>query len=322
MKAMMYEKYGPPDVLHLNEVERPVPGREEVLVKIHAASLNYGDMFLTAGKPLVARLWSGAFVPKHHILGTDIAGVVEAVGENANKFQVGEAVFGDIGDCGFGAFAEYVCVPESVLVRKPANISFKQAAAVPQAAVVALQGLRNKGGIQPGDKVLVNGASGGVGSFAVQIAKALGAEVTGVCSARNLDLVREIGADKVIDYTVKDFTQDEGLYDLIFDMVANRPIAHYTRALSPSGTYVAIAFNPSAMFLGGLLSKQGGKQVTFLSHKPNAIDMALMETLLEDEMVAPVIDRVYSLHELPDAMRYLQNGKRQGKVVIAILEEE
>jgi NADPH:quinone reductase-like Zn-dependent oxidoreductase len=319
MKAIVCTKYGPPDVLQLKEVEKPGPKEDEVLVKVQAASLNYGDSVLVKGKPFLSRLMGYGFLkPKYEILGTDIAGQVEAVGVNVKHFQPGDEVFGDIGACGFGAFAEYVSVPEKALTLKPVNMTFEEAAAVPQAAVVALQGLRNVGQIQPGQKVLINGASGGVGTFAVQIAKSFGAEVTGVCSTQNLDMVRSIGADHVIDYTQEDFTQNEGRYDLIFDIVANRSVSDYMRALNPKGNYVACAFNPTSLFLGPLISKKEGKKASSLVHKPNPTDQVFMKGLLEDGKVLPVIDRRYPLSEVPEAMRYLEDGDHYGKVVITV----
>ena len=231
MKAIVYTEYGPPDVLQPKEVEKPAPKGNEVLVEVHAASVNDGDTSMVRGKPFVVRLSPGGLrEPKYKIPGGDIAGRIEAVGKDAKRFQPGDEVFGDIGACGFGAFAEYVAVPENAVVLKPANTTFEEAAAVCQAAVVALQGLRDRGGIQPGQEVLINGASGGVGTFAVQIAKSFGAKVTGVCSTPNLDLVRSIGADQVIDYTQEDFTQGGQRYDLIFDNVANRSVSDCTRA--------------------------------------------------------------------------------------------
>lgn len=319
MKAIVYHEYGSPDVLHLEEIEKPVPKENEVLVKVNAASLNYGDMVLVRGKPFIARLMGyGLLKPKYSILGSDIAGEVEAVGGSASQLQPGDEVFGDIGHCGLGALAEYACIPENVLTLKPANMTFDEAAAVPQAAVVALQGLRDKGQIQPGQRVLINGASGGVGTFAVQIAKSFGAEVTGVCSTRNLELVRSLGADHVIDYTQEDFTQNERRYDLILDIVANRPVSDYMRALSPGGKYVAVAFNPAALFLGPLISGTGGKKATSLSHKPQAEDLAFMKELLEGGKVKPVIDRRYPLGDVAEAMRFLEEGHHRGKIVITV----
>lgn len=319
MKAIVCTKYGPPDiVLQLKEVEKPTPKDNEVLVKIYAASVNYGDGILVRGKPFLVRLMGmGLLKPKNTILGTDIAGQVEAVGRNVKQFQSGDEVFGDIGACGFGAFAEYVSIPENALTLKPVNMTYEEAAAVPQAAVVALQGLR-KGQIQPAQKVLINGASGGIGTFAVQIAKSFGTEVTGVCSTRNLDMVRSIGADHVIDYTQEDFTQKEQRYDLILDIVANRSTSDYKRALSPKGVYVAIAPNPSAMLLGSLISMTGSKKVTSLKAKPNVNDLVYVKELIEAGKIVPVIDRRYPLSEVAEAMRYLEEGHHQGKVVITV----
>lgn len=316
MKAMVYERYGPPDVLAFREVEKPVPGDNEVLVDVRAASLNFGDMALLRGKPFIARFWSGLLKPKYLILGTDIAGRVEAVGENVTQLRPGDAVFGDIERCGFGAFGEYVAVMQATLALMPANLSFAEAAAVPQAAVVALQGLRDKGQIQSGQGVLINGASGGVGTFAVQIAKAWGAEVTAVCSTKNLDLVRSLGADHVIDYTETDFTANEQRYDLIFDIVANRSVSDYMRALTPRGIYVACAFNPTSLFLGPFISRKSGKQATSLVHKSNQDDLVVMKELIEAGKVTPVIDRCYPLSELAEAIRYLESGQHRGKVVV------
>jgi NADPH:quinone reductase-like Zn-dependent oxidoreductase len=233
MKAIVYTEYGPPEVLQLKEVDQPTPQDNEVLVEVHAASVNYVDWASVRGKPFLIRLMGGGLLkPKNRILGADIAGRVEAVGRNVEQFQPGDEVFGDKGDCGLGGFAEYASVPENALALKPINMAFEEAAAAPQAAVVALQGLRDTGQIQPGAKVLINGASGGIGTFAVQIARSFGAEVTGVCSTRNVDMVRSIGADQVIDYTQEDFTKSGQRYDLIFDIVANRSVSDYMRALT------------------------------------------------------------------------------------------
>ena len=319
MKAIVYEKYGPPsEVLQLKEVEKPTPKDNEVLVKIYAASINDGDKSIIRGKPFIARLYSGLLKPKHTIPGGDIAGQVEAVGRNVKQFQPGDEIFGDIGACGFGAFAEYASVPENALTMKPVNMTYEEAAAVPQYALVALQGLRDKGQIQPGQKVLINGASGGVGTFAVQIAKSYGAEVTGVCSTGNLDMVRSIGADHVIDYTQEDFTQNGQRYDLILDIVANRSISDYMRALSPKGSYVSVAFNPSSLFLGPLISMTGSKKVGSMLHKPNVKDLVYMKELIEAGKVVPVIDRRYPLSEIAEAFRYFEEGHPTGKVVITV----
>ena len=313
MKAIVYTKYGPtPEVLHLKEVEKPTPKDNEVLVKIYAASINDGDKSMIRGKPFMVRLMGFGFLaPKHTIPGGDIAGRVESVGGNVSQFQPDDQVYGDIGAVGHRAFAEYVSVPENVLVPKPANLTYEEAAAVPQYALVALQGLRDNGHIQSGHKVLINGASGGVGTFAVQIAKSYGAEVTGVCSTKNLELVRSIGANHVIDYTKEDFTQKEQRYDLILDSVANRPISDYTRRLSPEGNYVAVAFNLRALITGG-------KQASQLSHEPNSEDLAYMKDLIEAGKVVPVIDKSYTLTEITEAFRYFEEDHPTGKVVITV----
>jgi len=319
MKAIVYEKYGPPsEVLKLMDVEKPAPKDNEVLVKIFASSINDGDKSLIRGSPFVARFSSGLLKPKHKIPGGDIAGQVEAVGSKVKQFQPGDEVFGDLGASGFGAFAEYVSAPENVLALKPVNLTYEEAAAFPQYALVALQGLRDKGQIQPGHKVLINGASGGVGTFAVQVAKSFGADVTGVCSTRNLDLVRSIGADHVIDYTREDFAQKEERYDLILDSVANRPLSDYKRALSPEGSYVAVAFNLNALILGPMMSKKGGQKVSQLSHEPNVEDLVYMKGLIEAGKVAPVIDRRFPLGEIAEAFRYFVEGRPSGKVVISM----
>ncbi len=319
MKAIVNEEYGPLEDLELKEVEKPSPKEDEVLVKIYAASINDGNLSHIRGKPLLVRLMGyGMFKPKTTIPGSDIAGQVEAAGRNVKLFRPGDEIFGDIGDRGFGAFAEYVAVPENALAHKPVNITYEEAAAVPQYALVALQGLRDKGQIQSGQKVLINGASGGVGTFAVQIAKSYGAEVTGVCSTKNLDLVRSIGADHVIDYTQEDFTKSEQRYDLILDSAVNRSISDYTRTLSPKGSYVSVAFNPSALFLGPLISMTGSKKVSQLSHKPNVKDLVFMKELIEAGKVAPVIVRRYPLSETAEAFRYFEEGHPSGKVVITV----
>jgi NADPH:quinone reductase-like Zn-dependent oxidoreductase len=270
------------------------------------------------GKPFMVRLFFGLFKPKHTIPGGDIAGKVEAVGKNVKLFQPSDEVFGDIGAIGHGAFAEYVSVPENVLAPKPINLTYEEAAAFPQYALVALQGLRDKGQIQSGHKVLINGASGGVGTFAVQVAKSYGAEVTGVCSTKNLELVRSIGADHVIDYTKEDFTQKEQRYDLILDSAVNRSISDYTRALSPNGSYVSVAFNLSAVIVGPLISMTGSKKVSQMSHVPNVKDLAYMKELIEAGKVVPIIDRRYPLSEVAEAFRYFEEDHPSGKVVLTV----
>jgi NADPH:quinone reductase-like Zn-dependent oxidoreductase len=323
MKAIVYTEYGPPEeVLELKEVEKPTLKDNEVLVRVYASSVNAGDLFLVRGKPFVARLSSGLLKPKYTIPGGDIAGQVEAVGRNVKQFQPGDEVFGDISACGFGGFAEYVSVPEHALALKPANLSFEEAAAVPMAGVVALQGLRDQGQIQPGQKVLIVGASGGNGTFAVQIAKSFGAEVTGVCSTRNLDLVRSIGADQVIDYTREDFTQSGQRYDLILATGGYRSIFDYRHALSPEGTYVmvggAMAQVYEAMLLGPFISMTGSKRMVNLAAMPDQEDLVFMKELLEAGKVVPIIGRRYPLSEVAEAVRRYGERHATGKIVITV----
>ena len=315
MKAMVYTRFGEPaDVLRLQEVEKPAPGDDEVLVKILAVSINFGDWSFMRGKPSVVRMiGAGLLRPKYRVLGSDIAGRVEAAGADVKRFQPGDEVYGELASSGWGGFAEYASAPEGVLASKPVNIAFEEAAAVPQAASVALQGLRDEGQVQPGQRVLINGASGGIGTFAVQIAKYFGAEVTGVCSTRNQDLVRSLGADHAIDYTREDFAENEGRYDLIIDIVANRSNSDYMRALSPEGRYVAVALNASIMF-----ARDGKKRASSLGARTNLEDLIFLKELIEAGKVVPVIDRVYPLSEAAEALRYYGERHSRGKVVIAV----
>lgn len=322
MKAIVYTKYGSPDVLRVEEVTKPTPGENELLIKVQAASANPADWHLMRGEPFIARLTSGLFKPQETILGIDIAGQVEAVGKNVTAFQPGDEVFGG---CGWGGgFAEYACVKEKDVERKPANISFAEAAAVPVAALTALQGLRHKGQVQAGQKVLINGGSGGVGTFTVQIAKAMGAEVTAVCSTRNLEMVRSIGADHVIDYTQEDFTQNGQRYDLIIDNVGNRSLSDLKRSLTANGNCVIIGFSSLSllfqhMLLGPLVSRKGGKRIGLMgTAQINKDDLAVLKELLETGKVVPVIDRRYPLSEAAEAIRYLEEGHARGKVVISV----
>jgi NADPH:quinone reductase-like Zn-dependent oxidoreductase len=321
MKAIVYAQYGSPGVLQLKEVARPAPKEDEVLIRVHAASVNAADWHYLRGAPFMFRLETGFPKPKNTFLGADVAGQVEAVGRNVTQFQPGDEVFGDLSESGRGTFAEYVCASESALALKPANISFEEAAAVPMAAVVALQGLR-AAKIQRGQKVLVNGASGGVGTFAVQIAKAFGAEVTALCSTRKLDLVRSIGADHVIDYIQEDFTRNGQQYDLILAVNGYRSISDYKRALSPTGTYVMSGGDTAqmmeAMFLGPWMSRKGSQKMGNLAAKPNQKDLIFVKDLLETGKVVPVIDRCYPLREVASAIRYLEEGHAQGKIVITV----
>lgn len=323
MKAIVYTQYGTPDVLQLKEVAKPEPKVNQVLVKVHAASANALDYrrfgkLSSMGRFMEERLAKST----GKVFGADIAGVVEAVGANVKQFQPGDEVFG-VAAGSAGGFAEYASANENHLALKPANLSYEAAAAVPVAAMTALQGLRDKGQIQVGQKVLINGASGGVGTFAVQIAKAFGAEVTAVCSARNLDMARSIGADHVIDYAKKDFTQGNQRYDLIFAVNGKHSLSAYQRALSPQGSYVcgggAISQIFQAMLLGPLMSKKNGKKMGFMGiTKYNQKELAYIKELLEMGKVAPVIEKNYPLNEVPSAMRYVAEGHARGKVVVQI----
>ena len=324
MKAIVYTQYGSPDVLQFKEVEKPTPKANEVLVKIQTAAANALDWHFMRAEPFLARLENGLFKPKNTKLGADFAGRVEAVGSSVTQFQPGDEAVGNNFLKGLGAFAEYICVTEDVLVLKPSGVSFEDAAAAPTSALTALQGLRDKGQIKPGQKVLINGASGGVGSFAVQIAKAFGAEVTAVCSTRNLDMVRSIGADHVIDYTQEDFTRSGQQYDLIYCAVGNRSVSDYQRALKPQGVCMIVGITTlrlmfQHMILGPRRSKVGGQRIGIAGTvEPNQKDMAFIMELLETGKVAPVIDRCYSLSETAEAIRYLETGRARGKVVIGV----
>ena len=314
MKAIVCMKYGPPDVLQFKEVAKPSPKDNEVLIRIHAASVNQADLHFLRGKPFPIRLIGFALLqPKHKILGADIAGRVEAVGSAVRQFKPGDEVFGDIFASGFGGFAEYVCAREDALTLKPAGLTFEQAAAVPMAALTALQGLRDKGQIQSRQNVLINGASGGVGTFAVQIAKSFGAEVTGVCSTGKSDMVRSIGADHVIDYTQEDFAKNGQEYDLILAANGNRSVSEYKRALSRKGRCVVTGGSDAQVFQAMLL---GGKRVRTIISRPNQNDMVFIKGLLEAEKVKPIIDRCYTLDQVADAFRYLEEGHARGKIII------
>src|SRR3989442_1001309 len=323
MKAIVYRNYGSPDVLRLEEIEKPTAGDDEVLIKVRAAAVNPLDL-LFRGTSYMVRMITGLRKPKDTRLGVDVAGQVEAVGRNVTQFKPGDAVFGTCK----GAFAEYVCAHESALVLKPDNVTFEEAASVPIAALTALQGLRlgglgDKGHIQPGQKVLINGASGGVGTFAVKIAKSFGADVTGVCSTRNVEMVRCIGAKQVIDYTREDFTKSGQRYDLILDCVGNHSLLAHRRALNPNGVCVVAGAKGLWDFLTRALTAPvlsrlvSQKFVTFIA-KINKEDLSIMRELMESGKITPVIDRRYSLSEVPEAMRYLETRHARGKVVIAL----
>jgi NADPH:quinone reductase-like Zn-dependent oxidoreductase len=324
MKAIVYTKYGSPDVLELKEVEKPAPKDDEVLIRVHAAAVNSRDWRRMRANPFFIRLMAGGLLkPKNTILGADAAGRVEAVGSNVRQFQPGDEVFGCVSRYGGRTFAEYVCAGENEIALKPVNLSFEQAAAVSLASITALQGLRDKGNIQPGQKVLINGASGGVGTFAVQIAKSFGAEVTGVCSTRNLEMVRSLGADHVIDYKGEDFTENGQQYDLILAANGFHPISEYLRALSPEGIYVVAGGSMVQLFqasLQGRRNSQTGSQKTYIvSLVQSQKDLIFMKELLESGKVIPIIDGCYPLSKTPEAFWYFEKVHPKGKVVISVV---
>ena len=320
MKAMMYTQYGPPDVLKLTEAAKPVPKDDEVLVKVRASSVTFGDLAAVKGEPFMVRFTLGLREPKFKIPGKDVTGQVEAVGADVKQFKPGDEVFGDLSGCGWGAYAEFVSVPENVLVQKPTNLTFEAAGAVPESAVVALQGL-HQGQIQSGQKVLIYGASGGIGTFAVQLAKSFETEVTGVCSTRNLEMVHSLGADHVIDYTKEDFTKKGQQYDLVLATAGYRSIFDYKRALAPGGYYVATGGEMAQIFqpmLLGTLVSSDGRKMTNLAMKPDKEDLTYIKELIEASKVTPVIDKSYPLSELPEAFRYYAEGRSRGKVVVTV----
>jgi NADPH:quinone reductase-like Zn-dependent oxidoreductase len=316
MKAFIYERYGPPERLRMTEVDRPSPTADQVLVKVLAASVNAADWHLLRGKPLFSRATLGLLRPKHQILGVDVAGQVEAVGAGVSGFQPGDEVYANLLDHGYGGFAEYVAAPVGVVASKPANLSFEEAAAVPMAAVTALQGLRRHGELQPAQRVLINGASGGVGSFAVQLAKASGAEVIAVTSTGNLELARSLGADQVVDYTTTDFTRAGERYDRILDTVGNRSASDLRRALAEGGKAAVTGFTSVARLLG--VSLRGGKDVTQVQAHVTSQDLERLSELLDAGEVRPQIERRYQLSELPAAIAYLEQGHARGKVVVRV----
>jgi NADPH:quinone reductase-like Zn-dependent oxidoreductase len=316
MKAFIYQKYGPPETLRMAEVDKPAPNADEVLVKVLAVSVNAADWHVLRGKPLFSRATLGLLRPKHQILGVDVAGQVEAVGSDVTRFKPGDEVYANLLDHGYGGFAEYVSVPVAVMSLKPANLSFEEAAAVPMAAVTALQGLRRHGDLQPTQRILINGATGGVGSFAVQIAKASGAEVTAVTSTRNLDLVRSLGADHLVDYTTTDFARGGRRYDRILDTVGNRSVPDLRRALAEGGKAAVTGFTSVARLLG--VSLRGGKDVAQVQAHVTTGDLELLSELIEAGKVRPQIDRRYRFAEIPAAIAYLEQGRARAKVVVAV----
>jgi NADPH:quinone reductase-like Zn-dependent oxidoreductase len=324
MKAIIYTRYGSPDVLRLAEVAKPVTGANEVLVQIRAASVNAYDWRYVRADPFLVRLAGGLLRPRNPRLGADFAGQVEAVGGAVTQFQPGDEVYGDLAATGNGAFAEYIAVPEHTLALRPANLTCEQAAAVPMAAVTALQALRDGGKLQAGHRVLINGASGGVGTFAVQIAKSFGAEVTAVCSTRNIDMVRSLGADHIVDYTREDISKSAQRYDIILAVNGYHPLSAYKRLLRPEGRYVMAGGSSAQLFeallFGPLLSITGRKKLAAFSAKPSSKDLLVMKELLEAGKVVPVIDRCYPLSETADAIRYLEEAHARGKVVITVVQ--
>ena len=323
MKATWQTQYGSPDVLQLVDVPKPTPADGEVLVKVQAASVHAGDWHLMRGTPFLIRLmFGGIFKPTINILGSDLAGQVEAVGKEVTQFQPGDEVFGNLSESGWGAFAQYVCAPTDALQPKPANVTFEEAAAVPTSAVVALQALRDCGQIQSGQQVLINGASGGVGSFAVQIAKIYGAEVTAVCRTEKMEMVRSLHPDHIIDYTQQSVIQVGQQYDLILDTAAYRSVLDYQQVLSPEGAYVLVGGSTARFFqvmlFGSLLSKILHRKMTALAMKVNPNDLAIVKDWLEARKIAPCIDRSYPLREVPEAIRYLEQRQVRGKVTIRV----
>ena len=316
MKAFVYEKYGPPETLRMAEVDTPAPGAGEVLVKVLAVSVNAADWHVLRGKPLFYRATLGLLRPKHKILGGDIAGQVEAVGGGVTQFQPGDQVYANLLEHGYGGFAEYVSVPVDVMALKPVSLSFEEAAAVPMAATTALQGLGRHGDLQAGQKVLINGATGGVGTFAVQLAKAYGAEVTAVTSTRNLELVRSLGADHVLDYTTTDALGGGQRYDLILDTVGNRSVPDLKRGLAEGGKAAVTGFTSVAKLLG--VSLRGGKNIAMVSAHVTTSDLELLSELIEAGKVRPQIDRRYRFAEVPAAIAYLEQGHARAKVVVAM----
>jgi NADPH:quinone reductase-like Zn-dependent oxidoreductase len=319
MKAIVYKKYGSPDVLHLEEVEKPTPKDDEILVKVHAVSVNRSDWEGLRGEQFVR--FGGLLRPGHQILGSDVAGRVEMAGREHSQFQPGDEVFGEMWGY-YGGFAEYVCTRGTAWALKPAGLTFEQAAAIPQAGVIALQGMGDKGQVEPGQRVLINGAGGGAGSFAVQLAKLYGAEVTGVDNTSKLDFMRSLGAEHAIDYTREDFTKNGKQYDLILDVIAHRSVFAYQRALTPNGSYFAVGGSLATVFqillLGPLIKRSTNKNIRILAIQRNRKDLVSITELCETGKVIPVIDRRYPLSEVPEALRYLGEGHVKGKVVITV----
>ncbi|MCM3584760.1 NAD(P)-dependent alcohol dehydrogenase [Mesobacillus maritimus] len=326
MKSILSREYGSPETLIYQNVEKPIPGDGQVLVKVHATSINYSNLVLLRGKPFPARFAFGLLKPKYLIPGGDIAGVVEMVGKNVTQFQIGDEVYGDLSICGWGGFAEYVVVPEQAIAPKPSLLTFAEAAAVPMAAVTALQGIRDKGNVTAGQQVLIYGGSGGVGTFAVQLAKALGAEVTVVCSTSNIDIAKSIGADVVIDYKQEDFSQRQERYDVIIGVNGHQPISIYKNSLKERGTFVLVGGSESQLFQmmikGPWIGLKDKKTFVHFLQRAKQEDLIFMKELIDEGKVKPVIDRLYhGLMNIPEALTYFEQGHAKGKVVISVVGE-
>ncbi|MBM4764802.1 NAD(P)-dependent alcohol dehydrogenase [Bacillus sp. B15-48] len=321
MKAFVTNKYGSPDILELQDVEKPVCKDNQVLVKVHATSINYGNIVLLRGKPFVARFAFGMMKPKFNIPGGDISGTIETIGENVKHFQVGDEVFGDLSSSGWGGFAEYVAVPENSIARKPKNISFEEAASLPMAASTAFQALRNKGNLQEGQEVFIYGASGGVGTFAVQIAKALGANVTAVCSTRNVDIIKSLGIDHVIDYKKETIFEKDRTYDLILAINGYQHMSEYLKALKANGKFILVGGSPKQM-PQAMFRSIGNKKINIFMQSPKQEDLNFIKDLVEKNQLTAVIDRQFSFNELPDAFKYFEEGHAQGKVVVKVSSYE
>lgn len=323
MKAVVYTQYGTPDNLTFTEVDKPAHNDNEVLIKIHAASINSWDADSLTGKTFLGRLISGLFKPKHKILGADVAGVVESVGKNVTDFQPGDEVFGDIAGAGFGGFAEWVAVPGKLLAKKSSMMSFEQAAALPQAGLLAIQGLRYKKPLQQGQHLLINGAGGGVGTLALQYAKSIGAEVTCVDKEEKFDILRSLGADHFIDYRKQDYTRTNEQYDYILDVIAHRSVADYKRALKPGGVFAMIGGSMGGllfrlMVIQPFISKFQSKQLGIMGYRVTRNDLTELSRLFEEKKLMPVIDKCFPLHETSDAFRYFEHGNFKGKIIITV----
>ena len=321
MKAILFKKYGLPHVLEVGEVSKPVPNDDEVLVKVHSASINDWDWGLVRGKPFVIRLFFGLKKPKIHIPGVDVSGKIEAVGDHVHSFKIGDEIYCDLSECGFGGFAEYVCVPEKVLSKKPSNMSHNEASALPHAGLLALQGLVEKGKVKSGQNVLINGAGGGVGTLGIQILKSYDVKVAGVDSGEKLGLLKSLGFDSVIDYKKVDFTDTGEKYDFILDAKSNRSVFKYARSLKKNGTYVTVGGSMNRLFeiflLGSLISLFTGKKLSVLSHKPNK-GLDQISELVEKGQIRPVVDGPWEFDKIPELIQYLGEGKHVGKIVVEI----